>query len=87
MHLKLQTKDIALIAVYAALYAALVNALPGLSFGPLNLRIADSMIAAVPLLGIGGVLGHTLGVFIGNILLWHSCFTTFTSAQKTTTLC
>ena len=30
-------------------------------------RIADSMVAAVPLLGIAGVLGHTLGVFIGNI--------------------
>ena len=25
------------------------------------------MVAAVPLLGIPGVLGHTLGVFIGNI--------------------
>ena len=67
MQLKIQTKEIALMAIYAALYAALVNVLPGLSFGPLNLRVADSMIAAVPLLGIGGVLGHTLGVFIGNI--------------------
>jgi uncharacterized membrane protein len=54
-------------AVYAALYAVLVNALPGLSFGPLNLRVADIMLGAVPLLGMAGVLGHTLGVFIGNI--------------------
>ena len=34
---------------------------------PSKLRIADSMVAAVPLLGIPGVLGHTLGVFISNI--------------------
>jgi uncharacterized membrane protein len=67
VQIKLQTKQIALIALYAALYAVLVNAIPGLSFGPLNLRVADAMLGAVPLFGIAGVLGHTLGVFIGNI--------------------
>jgi uncharacterized membrane protein len=65
--LKLQTKEVALIAAYAALYAVLVNVIPGLSFGAIQLRIADCMVAAIPLLGIAGVLGHTLGVFIGNI--------------------
>jgi uncharacterized membrane protein len=53
-------------SIYAALYAALVISLPGLSYGPLQIRIADSLIAAVPLLGFAGVLGHTLGVFIAN---------------------
>jgi uncharacterized membrane protein len=65
--LKLKTKDLALIAIYAALYAALVVVLGGISYGPIQVRIADSMVAAVPLLGIPGVLGHTLGVFIGNL--------------------
>jgi uncharacterized membrane protein len=65
--LKLKTKDLALIAIYAALYAALVVVLGGISYGPIQVRIADSMLGAVPLLGIPGVLGHTLGVFIGNI--------------------
>ena len=65
--MKLKTKDLALIAIYAALYAALVVVLGGISYGPIQIRIADSMVAAVPLLGIPGVLGHTLGVFIGNI--------------------
>jgi uncharacterized membrane protein len=65
--LKLKTKDLALIAIYAALYAALVVVLGGISYGPIQVRIADSMLAVVPLLGIPGVLGHTLGVFIGNI--------------------
>ncbi len=65
--MKLQTKDLALIAIYAALYAALVVILGGFSYGPIQVRVADSMLGAVPLLGLPGVLGHTLGVFIGNI--------------------
>jgi uncharacterized membrane protein len=64
---KLRSKDYAIIAVYAALYAALVVALGFLSYGPLQVRVADVMVAFVPLLGLPGVLGHTLGVFIGNI--------------------
>jgi uncharacterized membrane protein len=53
--------------MYAALYAALVIFLPGLSYGPLQVRIADSLVASVPLLGFAGVIGHTLGVFISNL--------------------
>jgi uncharacterized membrane protein len=67
MNLKIRTQDLAVIAIYAALYAALVVVLGGISYGPVQVRIADSLVAAVPLLGIAGVLGHTLGVFIGNI--------------------
>jgi uncharacterized membrane protein len=65
--MKLQTKSLALIAVYAALYAALVVVLGGFSYGPVQVRVADAMVAVVPLLGLPGVLGHTLGVFIGNL--------------------
>ena len=67
--MEIKTKDLALIAMYAALYAALVIVLGGISYGPIQVRIADSMVAAVPLLGLPGVLGHTLGVFVGNIIL------------------
>jgi uncharacterized membrane protein len=65
--LKLRSKELALIAVYAALYAALVVVLGGFSYGPVQVRVADSMLAGVPLLGLAGVLGHTLGVFVANI--------------------
>jgi uncharacterized membrane protein len=65
--LKIQSKDLAIISIYAALYAALVIFLPGLSYGPLQVRIADALVAVVPLLGMAGVLGHTLGVFIANL--------------------
>lgn len=67
MYLKNRSKNIALISIYAALYAALVVVLGAFSYGPLQIRIADSLVAAVPLLGIAGVLGHTLGVFVANI--------------------
>ena len=65
--MKIRSKDSALIAIYAALYAALVVVLGGISYGPVQVRIADAMIAVVPLLGLPGVLGHTLGVFIANL--------------------
>ncbi|HTY74544.1 MAG TPA: QueT transporter family protein [Candidatus Nanoarchaeia archaeon] len=65
--MKISSKSLAVVAVYAALYAALVVVLGPFSYGPIQIRIADTMLAAVPLLGIAGVLGHTLGVFIANI--------------------
>ncbi len=67
MQNRIKTKILAFIAMYAALYAALVIVLGELSFGLVNIRIADAMLAVVPLVGFAGVLGHTLGVFIGNI--------------------
>lgn len=65
--MKLRSKDLALIAIYAALYAALVVALISISYESVQVRIADAMLALVPLLGFPGVLGHTLGVFIANL--------------------
>jgi uncharacterized membrane protein len=67
LHLRIRSIDLALIGIYAALYAALVVVLGGFSYGPVQVRIADSLVAAVPLLGLPGVLGHTLGVFIANM--------------------
>jgi uncharacterized membrane protein len=52
---------------YAALYAALVIFFPEASYGPVQVRIADALIATIPLFGFAGVLGHTLGVFIANM--------------------
>jgi len=66
-NLKIQSKDITIIGIYAALYAALVVVLGGFSYGPVQVRVADSLVAVIPLLGLPGVLGHTLGVFIANM--------------------
>lgn len=65
--MKIRTKDLALISIFAAFYAALVIFLPGISYGLLQVRIAGSMLGVVPLLGLPGVLGYTLGVFIANL--------------------
>jgi uncharacterized membrane protein len=65
--LKIQTKNLALIGIYAGLYAALVIVLGFAAYGPVQVRVADALLAVIPLLGLPGVLGHTLGVFIANL--------------------
>jgi uncharacterized membrane protein len=67
MNLKISTKTLALGIVYAALYTALTVGLTPLSYGPVQVRIADAMVALVPIFGWAGILGHTAGVFIANI--------------------
>jgi uncharacterized membrane protein len=67
MQKKIRTKNLALVAIYAALYAALVVVLGAFSYGPVQVRIADSLLGVVPLIGLAGVLGHTIGVFVANI--------------------
>jgi uncharacterized membrane protein len=54
-------------SIYAALYVALVISLPELSYGPIQIRIADALVATIPLFGFAGVIGHTIGVFISNM--------------------
>ena len=67
MIIVVKSKKIAVLAIYAALYAALVVALGPFSYGPLQIRVADALLAVIPLLGIAGVLWHTLGVFVANL--------------------
>jgi len=67
MNLKINTTTLALAIVYAALYTALTVGLTPLSYGPVQVRIADAMVALVPIFGWAGILGHTAGVFIANI--------------------
>ncbi|MDD3792432.1 MAG: QueT transporter family protein [Candidatus Bathyarchaeota archaeon] len=65
--MNVNTRNLAIITLYASLYAMLVIFLPGLSYGPLQVRLADALLAIVPLLGLAGVFGHTLGVFVANL--------------------
>ena len=59
-------KEISLSAVFAALYAVLVVVLAPISFGPVQLRIADCLIPFAALLGWPVVVGVSLGCFAGN---------------------
>jgi uncharacterized membrane protein len=67
LNLRLKSRDIAKTAVIAALYVALVWALSPISFGAIQVRVSNALIGIVPLVGMPGVLGITLGVLIGNI--------------------
>jgi uncharacterized membrane protein len=50
----------------AALYATLVVALAPISYGPIQLRVADCLIPLSALLGWPAAVGVALGAFVGN---------------------
>ena len=62
----MNVREISLAAVIAALYAALVIVLAPLSFGPIQLRVADCLIPLAALLGWPAILGVSLGALVGN---------------------
>jgi len=62
----METRELTLAAVIAALYAVLVIFLAPISFGPIQLRLADCLIPLAALLGWPAVTGVALGAFIGN---------------------
>lgn len=53
-------------AVYAAMYVVLALAFSPVSYGVINLRVANVLIGLVPLMGWPAVLGQAMGVFIAN---------------------
>lgn len=57
---------VATAAVYAATYVALVLAFGQISYGVVNLRVANVLVGLIPLIGWPAILGQALGVFIGN---------------------
>jgi uncharacterized membrane protein len=64
-HLKLNTKDLALIIIYAALYAALVVVFSPIAFGVAQFRIAGVLRPAIAKKWILS-FGYGLGALIGN---------------------
>jgi uncharacterized membrane protein len=54
-------------SIYAALYVVITIFLQIPAYGPIQLRIANSLLATVPLFGFAGVFGQALGVFTANI--------------------
>ena len=60
-------RPLVLAAIIAAIYVVLVFALAPFSFGAIQVRVADALVGIVPLVGMPGVIGITIGVFIGNI--------------------
>ena len=61
-----RTVVVATAAIYAAMYVVLAFVFSPISYGVINLRIANVLIGLVPIIGWPAVLGQTLGVFIAN---------------------
>jgi len=64
--MKIKSRDISLVAIYASLYAVMVWLLAPISFYALQFRVAGVIrpaIAKKPILA----LGYAIGVFVGNL--------------------
>ncbi len=66
----MDTRDLSLTAILAGLYAILVVVLAPISFGPVQLRVADCLIPLAALFGWPVVAGVTVGCFLGNAYIW-----------------
>ncbi len=66
----METRDVSLSAVFTGLYAVLVVALAPISFGPVQLRLADCLIPLAALFGWPVIVGVTAGCFLGNAYWW-----------------
>ncbi len=71
LRFRFDSKDVTLIAVFAASYVV-VNVIQMMSignptiFGPVQLRIADCLIALSALFGVPAIIGVTAGCFLSN---------------------
>ena len=66
----MKTNEISLAIVFTSLYAVLVVVLAPISFGPIQLRVADCLIPLAALFGWPAIAGVTVGCFLGNAYLW-----------------
>lgn len=64
----MDAKDVAIMAILAASYAALTNVLYPISFMGFQVRVANALMGLVPILGMPAVYGLTIGVFLGNLI-------------------
>ena len=62
-----RSRQIALAALFAALYAAAVTLLAPISFQVYQVRVADCLLALSTLFGPPAIVGLTIGTLIGNL--------------------
>lgn len=66
----MKTSEISLTIVFSSLYAVLLIALAPISYGPIQLRVADCLIPLAALFGWPVISGVTIGCFLGNAYYW-----------------
>ncbi|MBD3207360.1 hypothetical protein GF319_13595 [Candidatus Bathyarchaeota archaeon] len=62
----MNTRELTLAAVFAALYATMVIIFAPISFGPVQLRLADALIPFSAVFGVPVIIGVSLGTLVGN---------------------
>jgi uncharacterized membrane protein len=65
--MKINTKKLAVITIFAALYAVGVIFLAPISFGVYQVRVADAMLPLAMIFGLPGALGFGLGCVVSNV--------------------
>jgi hypothetical protein len=66
----MKTNEISLSIVFSSLYAILIVVLAPISYGPIQLRVADCLLPLAALFGWPAIAGVTVGCFIGNAYFW-----------------
>jgi uncharacterized membrane protein len=66
----MKTNEISLTIVFTSLYAVLVVVLAPISYGSIQLRVADCLIPLAALFGWPAIAGVTVGCFLGNAYFW-----------------
>ncbi|MFQ6116118.1 MAG: QueT transporter family protein [bacterium] len=66
----MKTSDLSLTVLFASLYSIVLIALAPISFGPVQLRVADCLIPLAALFGWPVIAGVTVGCFLGNAYFW-----------------
>jgi len=67
---KLKAADLSLTVIFTSLYSIILVTFAPISFGPIQLRIADCLIPLAALFGWPVIGGVTAGCLIGNTYFW-----------------
>lgn len=65
--MRINTKKLAVVTVFAALYAVGVIFLAPISFGVFQVRVADAMLPLSMIFGLPSALGFSLGCIVSNV--------------------
>lgn len=66
----MKTTDLSLTVIFTGLYSVILIVLAPISFGPIQLRVADCLLPLAALMGWPVVAGVTAGCFLGNAYFW-----------------
>ena len=73
----MDVRDLSLTVIFAGLYSIMVIVLAPISYGPVQLRVADCLISLAALFGWPVVVGVSVGCFLSNAYVWLGAYDVF----------